>query len=64
MLNIIASSINITTMGNDNFYAFLLSYFIDVGTQMLERPYIMVMEEQITEYLEDQVGKGIKVIKK
>lgn len=51
-------------MGNPTFYAFLLSYFIDVGTQMVERAYIMKLVEDGKEFLESQVSKGTRMIKK
>lgn len=51
-------------MGNASFYAFLFSYFIDVGTQMVERVYVMKIVEDTTDYLEKLYNKAIKMIQK
>lgn len=38
---ILSTYINVVTMGNPTFYAFLLSTFVDKGIEMCERAYII-----------------------
>ena len=68
MLAPIATGVNVTlfvaSMGNDSFYTFLFSFFIDISVQMCERAYICKIEIVVTEILEDSYHKVYKFFKK
>lgn len=60
----IASMIVIATMGSSDFYDFLFSYFIELCIQMLERAYIIKIQQELTNYLERQYQKLVITLKK
>ena len=50
---IISIFINVATMGNSTFYDFLLSTFVDKGVEMVERAYIIKIQDLVTKELEE-----------
>ncbi len=47
--------INLSTLGANTFYVFVLSYFVDVSSQILERLYILIAWDSIVEYMEERL---------
>lgn len=56
--------VNVATMGNPTFYAFLLSTVIDKGVEMAERAYIVKVQSYVTEELESYYSKTYLIIRK
>jgi hypothetical protein len=56
--------ISISTMGCNDFYDFLFSYFVELGIQMMERAYIIQIEEEVINFLEGTYERVAKILTK
>ncbi|CAD8125159.1 unnamed protein product [Paramecium sonneborni] len=61
---IFSTYINVATMGNPTFYEFLLSTIVDKGIEMVERAYVIKIQDFVTEELEQQFDKVYKMLKR
>ncbi|CAD8119952.1 unnamed protein product [Paramecium sonneborni] len=61
---IFSTYINVATMGNPTFYEFLLSTIVDKGIEMVERAYVIKIQDYVTEELEQQFDKVYKMLKR
>lgn len=50
---IVDTYVNVATMGNPTFYEFLISTFVDKGVEMLERAYVIKVEDFVSKELEE-----------
>ncbi|EGR27358.1 hypothetical protein IMG5_197430, partial [Ichthyophthirius multifiliis] len=55
-------TLNMATLGANDFFDFLFSYFVEIGIQMIERAYVSIIRDQFSEFLEvkyDQFQKYV-----
>ena len=56
--------ISTITLGAEDFLDFLNAYFIEIGIQMFERTYLVLIAVMIIEFLEKMVKRFIDFIKR